>query len=808
MAVATRSDGDGIHDKLDADTRQATARLGVGGLVLGYLLAAIFIGDIPAPAYVPALGIWLGYTLFAILWLTVVLVMPGHFPSRRLFGLSVDLAVPSVLLHLAPALMAPLYLLYLWVALDYGLDYGARYRVAALTGAALAFAAVIVTTPHGIGSRGLAWGWLVGLVALSLYIDQWQRGLHAARDQARHATALKSEFMAHLSHELRTPLHTILGACHLLPDPGPDPEQRRYLHLLRKTGEELEKEVTQALHWFRLEAGGGVRVDEPFDLYRALTDSVQQLLPQAEAKRLGLGLVIDPAVPCWVEGDAHRLHQVLTNLVANAVKFTTSGGVRITVRLLRRQGVTATIGIEVRDSGPGIADAARSTLLEPYHQADPSAERHHGGAGLGTAIVRQTVELLGGEVWFQSVPPLGTAFWLRLSLGVRAEADGSGQPHPPATRLRRVAVLALVRDPAAPWLDRLRQGGADRLTVRVLDADAASGTDGRPPALPGAGLVMVQAFSGCAALVARWRAHAAARSLGWLAVADGAPPPEPLGIPVVANADGDALDRARYARALWEDPDGDHETGALAASHRRGRLLVAEDNPPHQMILRTVLERAGYRVDLCDDGQAALERLQTTTYDAILLDTQMPRLDGLDTLRRYRATCARPVPVVMVSADSRPDTARRCLAAGARDFLTKPVQPEALLRTLALALGHPPPVSTAGPAIGDGPTANPHPPDFFEVLVGSFIRSSTYSLEDLRHAVATRDPEAYRRALHSLANSALAVGADELARLCAQSLAADEHDFPARAPARASIIRTACEEVKDALRAGRQLPAR
>ena len=125
----------------------------------------------------------MGYTLFAILWLTVVLVTPGPFPSRRLFGLSVDLAVPSVLLHLAPALMAPLYLSYLWVVLDYGLDYGARYRVAALTGATLAFAAVIVTTPPGIGSWGLAWGWLAGLVALSLYVDRWQRGLHAARDR-------------------------------------------------------------------------------------------------------------------------------------------------------------------------------------------------------------------------------------------------------------------------------------------------------------------------------------------------------------------------------------------------------------------------------------------------------------------------------------------------------------------------------------------------------------------------------------------------------------------------------------------------
>ena len=351
---------------------------------------------------------------------------------------------------------------------------------------------------------------------------------------------------------------------------------------------------------------------------------------------------------------------------------------------------------------------------------------------------------------------------------------------------------------------------ADRLTVEVLDADA--GDDGRLP-LPAAGLVIVEAVPGCAGVLARLRARAADRPLGWLAVAEGSPPPEPLGVPVVASHDGDALERALYAQALWEDPDGGDETDTGRAPRRTGRLLVAEDNPPHQWILRTLLERAGYQVDLCDDGQAALEHLQTTAYDGVILDAQMPRLDGLETLRRYRATCTHPAPVVMVSADAAADAAQRCYAAGARHYLTKPLQPDALLRTLALALGNPAPNGRPGtrrgpPAVPAGlhPT-RPSPPGFLDALADSFIRSSAYSLEDVRQAVATHDPDAYRHALHSLLNSALAVRADALAHLCVQAQAAVEPDFPTRAPAWVSALRDACETTKEALRIERQPPA-
>ncbi|HRZ07813.1 MAG TPA: ATP-binding protein [Candidatus Competibacteraceae bacterium] len=793
----------------DADAGQAMARLGVAGLGLGDLLALAFSGYAPAPAYLLPLALWLGYALFATLWLVVVLVAPGAFPSRRLIGLSVDLAVPSALLHLAPALMAPLYLVYLWVALDYGWRYGTPYFLVSLTGATGAFGAVIVTTPFWDSPPGFAWGWLLGLMAFPSYVASWLGSLRASQRRAERATARKSEFLAHLSHELRTPLHTILGVCHLLPDPGPDAVQRRYLHLLRKTGEELEKEVTQALHWFRLEAGGVVRVDEPFDLYRAVTDSVHQLLPQAEAQRLELRLVIDPAVPCWVEGDAHRLHQVLTNLLANAVKFTAAGGVQVGVRLLRRHGATATVGIGVRDTGSGIADAARASLLEPYRQANPDVERRYGGAGLGTAIVRKTVELLGGEVWFQSVPPQGTAFWLRLPLGVQAPAEGAHRPRPPAAVLGRVAVWAVMRDPAAPWLARLRQRVGDRLTVVAFDADGDAGAaaDASPAPLPATGLVIVQAVPGCAARLARLRARAPGHPLGWLVVAEEAPPPEPLGVPVVASHDADALERALYAQALWEDSDGSL-AAAVPAPHRSGRLLVAEDNLPHQWILRTLLEQAGYQVDLCSDGHVALERLQTTPYDGIILDAQMPRLDGLETLRRYRATCAHPAPVVMVSADAAADTVRRSHAAGARYYLTKPILPDVLLRTLALALGHP---SAAQTHWMDSSEPNrpviPHPPGLFDALADSFIRSSIYDLEDLRHAVATHDADAYRRAVHGLLNSALAVHADDLAHLCVRAQAAVAQDFSTQAPAWASTLRDACETTQEALRTARRSPA-
>jgi len=785
---------------------QALLRLTSALIILLYIFASDTADTGVADAVLP-IG------AFGCLLLASALIAAGSTPVLRFVCLCADVTALSLLLCYSPSTLAPLYLLYLVITTAYGFRYGEAGLLLAAGLSAIGFALVIATTPFWQDLAPLSVGLLIGLLGVPLYNLRFIRKVSQEKSVTEHDNAIKSEFMANMSHGLRTPVNTLIGLSYLLQGRGLTPEHSRYLSLIKKTAEELEKAVSQALHWFRLEAGSVVLFNEPFDLYQAVTDSVQILLPQADAKGIRLSLRINPATPVWVEGDSHKLGQVLINLIANAVKFTARGYVRVDLSLLEQRPGQAVIGIAVEDSGIGIADTQKRRILEPYCQATATIERDYGGSGLGTAIARKIIALMGGDLWFQSVPDQGTTFWFKVPLGtpntlLEAETPAIG----------RLRVLAVVQEPGQPWLEPLRRWLETPLdAVQADDARLYRMAALEPPYE----VIIVEAFPGYRERLARLQQLPFSKQPEWLILNPSLQADRPADVPTAEIRELPVLRRALYARALWEHSHDSGESPAIGSSGRALRLLVAEDNSPHQLIMRAVLEGAGHQVDMVDDGLKALTKLHAGAYDVAIFDSQMHPVSGLETLQRYHAATPRErVPVIIISADAAPESAQQFQQAGAAHYLTKPLKPAMLLWVIAQTLEatatrsfphNPAPSPTARLKPMDSVKAGAFnvsylrklaaqtAPGFLENLVRSFLVSSAANLETLAQAIASGDSEAYRSALHSLANSALALGADALGQRCQQTLSMTAQEFPLRSLERLEELKQAHAAVEDTL---------
>jgi len=491
-------------------------------------------------------------------------------------------------------------------------------------------------------------------------------------------------WIAAISHDLRDPMNAILGMTRLLLETDLDEVQRRYVETVDDAANGMMTLVNDLLDMSRLAHGEIAVREEPFDLHRLVAGSLEVVRPRIADRPVDLTLDLAPETPMWVVGDAGRLRQILVNLLANALKFTARGEVALGVR--PRDGDR--VAFAVRDTGCGLAPADHARIFEPFVQLPTSGE---GGVGLGLAIARLVVDRLGGTLELASEEGRGSTFTVTLPLAATTRPAAVGRATLAGRRVRLI-------DAATPLRTRTRGAlEAQGAQVAVGDTAAAVAAElGAGEPAPDAVLVVaVEPDDGAAALA---RALAAARpDAVALALAPtgvrGAPEawrragfhgylPYPVRPDTLTDALGLLLAAAPGARAFLTEPG--------LNDRRRGErhILAVDDNPMNGRLVRVLLERAGDRVSVVTDGEAAVAAVAAGDVDAVLMDVQMPGISGLEAARRIRALAgaAAATPVIAVTANAGADEAEACRAAGMDGFVTKPIDRAELMEALDRAL--------------------------------------------------------------------------------------------------------------------------
>lgn len=458
-----------LASRPDSEHGQAIVRLGLLGVVLSYLLWSNFAGYRP-PAYEAVLLMVLAGFVVGTALLAGILARPGSSHVRRMIGMVSDYGLMAAAMSIMGAPLAWVYVIIMWVTVGNGLRYGNRYLILAMCMAVGAFSLPLLLHPYWHANLSLGVGLLVGLVAIPLYLSGLLRALTRATRDAMRANEAKSRFLANMSHEFRTPLNGLAGVAELLATTRLDNEQSEYLATIRASTQSLLSLVEDVLDISAIEAGKlKLSIDE-FDLCDVVAEVDLMLRPTAKAKGLSYESRVAPEVPGRLRGDSDHLRQVLTNLVANAVKFTRSGSVRLDVVQVGADDRTVRLKFTVTDTGIGIPESAHGRLFNAFEQADTTLKRGFGGTGLGTSIAKKLTEAMGGSIGFQSQEDVGSTFWVELPFAVAAPSiDDLGQAeHPVEERAASHNVISF-GDPFLRHRARVRP-----LQVLIADDHAAN----------------------------------------------------------------------------------------------------------------------------------------------------------------------------------------------------------------------------------------------------------------------------------------------------------------------------------------------
>jgi two-component system sensor histidine kinase/response regulator len=523
-------------------------------------------------------------------------------------------------------------------------------------------------------------------------LQEQARELEQARDAALAAAQAKSDFLAMVSHEVRTPMNGVIGMTGLLLDTTLTSEQREYARTVRASAQALLTIINDILDFSKVEAGRLEIETVDCDPSMMAEETVDLLAEAASAKGLELSYFVDDAVPARVGGDPGRLRQILLNLLGNAVKFTSAGDVTLRVSVDAEDERSTLLRFEVTDTGIGIPEEARTRLFQPFSQVDASITRKYGGTGLGLAISRRLAELMGGAIGVRSAPTGGSTFWFTARVERRAAAQVEIRPMLEGARVLIAAGHALTGALLAQTIRRL--GGVSDQVHEASEVVAAirRGYDAQMPhrlvylderLSGGADLALLGALAGGSGLPAVPVVLLTASRTSPRVVVDQLVAGR-LAKPVRASHVVRGLSTLFGTSNRPADNPSREARVAPAEARRKGRILLAEDNVVNQRVATRLLEKFGYRVDVVADGREAVEAFTQLGYDLVLMDCQMPEMDGFTATAaiRTREGTGRRTPIVAMTAGAMPGDRERCLEAGMDDYLTKPVDIEKLRQVL------------------------------------------------------------------------------------------------------------------------------
>ncbi len=810
-----------LTGRKDTEHEQGIVRLVLGVLVLLYLLPGAI------REFDPVIVVMSGYLAAAVLIFAHLLVSPAESPARRVLAAVLDIGtVTWVMLHVGER-ASPMFLLYVWITLANGFRFGQRYLLICLGLSVIGFGAVLWKSEFWRANETIGNGLLVGFVALSLYVRSLVKKLFDALARAEIANEAKRRFISVVSHEMRTPLNAIIGMSDLLRDTALNREQADMLQTLRGSSQVMLGLVEDVLDFSKIEAGKLSIEHTDFDLHALVNSTCRIIAAQANAKGVEFVVSIMPEVPPSVRGDPHHLRQVLINLAGNAVKFTERGSVTVHVSVQEESARDVSLKFSVRDTGIGIPPEAQARIFDSFSQADQTTTRRFGGTGLGTTIAKQLVELMGGRISLESAVGLGSTFSFELKLQKQAERVGVARGELAGARILLLGFPAEERSALAGTLEGW--GAVAVATERVEEGIVrivAEISRERPYRS-----VLVYSADGDLELAERLR-----RSV---------PPPAPplvLAVPRAAEAarfdvlsagfsamlelpfdkrllfnvlHGVSAEEGREVREgvirLQDYAQAHAPQGAVG---RALKVLVVDDNETNREVLGRILERAGHSCTLVAGGEAALDALESSRFDLVLLDRNMPDLGGIEVVKALRAMYPpeERIPAMIVSADVTPEGREECMDAGADGFLGKPVEAARLLsevqRVAMLAQpAEPASIPRAQPplmALEDADAAVVNldtlaqleelgsSPGFIEKLVSVFLSDNAALVTKMEAAVSGHAFKEFRSLLHALKGSSASMGADRLTRVCASLGALNDGEMRLQA---ATLLRPLTQEL-------------